>query len=89
MLFRSNYRIQNGSVGIGEYFAGVLVPTEGGWSQTEMACDDPLMALDATVVDLLNNTPRITLVGTTLSITGTLRTITFEVDGPSTRATGG
>ncbi|MFZ9629607.1 MAG: META domain-containing protein, partial [Ilumatobacteraceae bacterium] len=83
------YRIQSGSIGTGDYFAGVLVAADSGWSMTEMACDDPLMALDAAVVDLLSGTPRITLVESTLSITGVMRTITFELDGPSSRAPGG
>lgn len=83
------FTIQSGSVGINDYFAGVLTPGDGGWSQTDMACDEPLMTLDAAVVDLLSRTPRVTLVEDTLSVTAGLRTITFQFDGESTRGAAG
>lgn len=63
-------------------FGGTLESTDG-WMQTEMACDQPLMDLDAAMVDMLNNLPRLALVGTTLTMTISdpavgLRSITFS-----------
>lgn len=84
-----SFTIASGSVGINDYYAGVLSPGAGGWSQTDMACDEPLMTLDEAVVDLLSRTPRVTLVEDTLSITAGLRTITFQLDGASTRGAAG
>ncbi|MEY4605943.1 MAG: hypothetical protein RLY45_703 [Actinomycetota bacterium] len=63
-------------------FGGTLESTDG-WTQTEMACDQPLMDLDAAMVDMLNNLPRLALVGTTLTMTISdpavgLRSVTFS-----------
>ena len=74
------FRIVGGFADTGSY-GGTLESTDG-WMQTEMACDQPLMNLDAAVVDMLNNLPRLTLVGTTLTMTISdpavgLRSITF------------
>lgn len=49
-------------------YGGTLRPVTG-WTQTDMACDQPLMDLDDAVVDLLNSEPRLSLVGATLTVT--------------------
>lgn len=50
----------------------------GGWIQTEMACDEPLMALDAAVVTLLDSSPTLSLDGTTLTVTAGATRLTLE-----------
>lgn len=50
----------------------------GGWIQTEMACDEPLMALDAAVVTLLDSSPTLSLEGTTLTVTAGATRLTLE-----------
>lgn len=50
----------------------------GGWIQTEMACDEPRMALDAAVVTLLDSSPTLSLEGTTLTITSGATRLTLE-----------
>jgi len=50
----------------------------GGWIQTEMACDEPRMVLDAAVVALLDSSPVLSLEGTTLTITSGGTRLTLE-----------
>lgn len=61
---------------------GVLV-AEGGWSQTEMACDEPLMALDRAVIDLLSAGPTVDLQGDVLTITSGDVVLTLREEAPA------
>lgn len=56
---------------------GVLVSVDG-WMQTEMACDEPLMRLDADTIDLLDARPRVILDGDELVIDGGATALTLE-----------
>lgn len=64
-----------GAFAIGE---GDTLVSLGGWIQTEMACDEPLMALDAAVVELLDSAPVLRLEGTTLTIGAGATTLRLE-----------
>ncbi|MCB0997694.1 MAG: META domain-containing protein [Ilumatobacteraceae bacterium] len=50
---------------------------DGGIEMTEMGCEEPLMAQDSRLVDLLGSSPTITLDGDALTIASTLASITF------------
>lgn len=57
---------------------GDALRSVGGWIQTEMACDEPRMTLDAAVVALLDSSPTLSLDDTTLTITSGATRLTLE-----------
>lgn len=60
---------------------GVLM-SDGAWMQTQMACDEPLMALDTAVSDLLSAEPALQLDGDMLTIATDDVSLTLQQEVP-------
>lgn len=61
---------------------GNVLTAPDGFFQTEMACDEPLMQLDAAVVELLSASPTLSVDGEVLTITGPSSSLALSVQQP-------